>query len=1190
MILDHQQICQLNGLERPIHATKLEFFMLSSLSTLPDFSLFPQLVRLHVLNSPLSSLDNLHTAPHLTELFIIESRLTSLTLPPLPLQRLILYSNSISSLSLPPLPSLNTLDLANNSLSSVAELFAKVPNLKWLNLANNHLSDLNEFINFEFLEFLNVSGNQFNFISNFYILSSLKNLRHLVLNDPKFGQKSQNLVCKSLNYKPSVIMNLNLSTFQILDQEEVSEAQKTEYLSLKLRKSAFYATKVQKFKNLGHSIIRDCRKFVLNRLKQLDLEFSIKFRTYINNQILDGEEITNDLNSKIAELQLIQSRCSSEISLLKLIEEEINQSIDDVVCDTWFELESWGNLKLEEISIDTGFEFGQLFKNLNFEILSFQKVSVAPFDTLSSNKSNFEKFVSFIIIGYCELPSLVTNISYFEPKFLNIDQLLREIKNLRVARIGIIQSSILIGNRLTGIVSICQKELILNSQLSAYSQPFFRCVPIISDCFNSIKFSASKNNESQFFERSLANDLFSNFGQNLTLSSLTVNRNIKKVFLNFLTVKDFQILNNFPNAEYVDFSFNIIKELTVSTKFPDLKYLYLKSNNVSNFHSNFNDFLPNLHELDLSGNPILQSNFGLFSVISSVIPSVEIFCGVSVSKSETVQNLSRNLSSKIFPFERPSSVRCRRNSIGQSYLTVISQSITSNDSLARIIELDLSYQSLNDTKLKTKSQSIFLGLKSLKVLLLDHNSLTNVDFLKFLECPQNLTHLSLVANQITSTRSNLTLPNLTFIDLAQNPLNILEGIEQFPSLKYLNISFTNISNIDPLVSCQNICDLAASFCKFSSQGSIKILKKLPKLQLVDLSNSFQSIDDVNSSKSQENSAELRASLIFSLKRLKALNCEILKESDKISANSLFSGRLTVEMLKKQAQNSGNLETITSLDLSGLGLKYIYAMTINTTKEVPILSQLKFLNLELNSLKNLDDLHLSSFRLPNVECLFLANNKFSSQSSLLGLTSLKNSLVELDLSECQIQLISHLPIAELSKLTKLTLSGNLINSIDANSFANSNLLKLDLSRNRISSISPCAFNNCSLQHLNLNDNSIRTLTSLLIPSLITLGLASNRISDSYELCRLSSYCRYLTHLNLVNTPVSRRNKYRELVVSSFSMLVELDMMPITLEERSAVDQSQNLSESTSTVKVPVKISTFNFEAVEFGSAQQFQFHQ
>lgn len=110
-----------------------------------------------------------------------------------------------------------------------------------------------------------------------------------------------------------------------------------------------------------------------------------------------------------------------------------------------------------------------------------------------------------------------------------------------------------------------------------------------------------------------------------------------------------------------------------------------------------------------------------------------------------------------------------------------------------------------------------------------------------------------------------------------------------------------------------------------------------------------------------------------------------------------------------------------------------------------------------------------------------------------------NLVGLYLDDNEVPLSAYL-FGELTHLERLTLRGNKINSIPANSFAGlSNLTYFDLSKNDIAVIDADITSslNTQLQHLSLRDNKITRISSDTfadLTGLIYLDLSDNPLED------------------------------------------------------------------------------------------------
>ncbi|CAL6111673.1 Conserved_hypothetical protein [Hexamita inflata] len=153
--------------------------------------------------------------------------------------------------------------------------------------------------------------------------------------------------------------------------------------------------------------------------------------------------------------------------------------------------------------------------------------------------------------------------------------------------------------------------------------------------------------------------------------------------------------------------------------------------------------------------------------------------------------------------------------------------------LTNLTELSLYNNKISDISAVSK-------LKNLKKLDLSSNLIEDISALKSLT---NLTHLYLYRNKLTSY--NLALPNLEELELQGNQLQDKSGLQHSPKLKRLNLSETEIIdlqisdlginqqllNIGPLKFCTQLTELNISETSISDIWPLQFMKNLKTLNM-----------------------------------------------------------------------------------------------------------------------------------------------------------------------------------------------------------------------------------------------------------------------------------------------------------------------------------------------------------------------
>jgi hypothetical protein len=142
---------------------------------------------------------------------------------------------------------------------------------------------------------LNISGN---FISKFdcvYILSKIKNLTNLSLQDPDFGE---NPICRINNYRIFILHNLPKLTH--LDQKSILEDELKEVSSTFFKKTLYYKNKIKNNNKITKSIFKLLKNF--KTCFEAIKKFQIMFFT-LRIKMLEYVEYENKLESNINEGQ-----------------------------------------------------------------------------------------------------------------------------------------------------------------------------------------------------------------------------------------------------------------------------------------------------------------------------------------------------------------------------------------------------------------------------------------------------------------------------------------------------------------------------------------------------------------------------------------------------------------------------------------------------------------------------------------------------------------------------------------------------------------------------------------------------------------------------------------------------------------------------------------------------------------------
>lgn len=424
-----------------------------------------------------------------------------------------------------------------------------------------------------------------------------------------------------------------------------------------------------------------------------------------------------------------------------------------------------------------------------------------------------------------------------------------------------------------------------------------------------------------------------------------------------------------------------------------------------------------------------------------------------------------------------------------------------------------------DVTEKTVGFAELTKLKNLEILDISYNKISNALFLFELK---NLKVIRLQHNNIMSMPNLKNLKKLEELNLKGNVLlgsvNFLNGCE---SLKKVDISNIGVKDISSLANCNKLCSVNM---RENLIEDLSVLSDKYRLRKINAANNrIKNVNFLDKISGGLECIDISGNYITYIPEfLRNKNKKYIRQVDRIySLNENFRdenlAKAILEILEQKNLPDYKEETvkqallgIRQLDLSGKNIKDISG--INEFKN------LEALNLSDNEIENID-----AIKLANLMVLNLSNNKIASlvdlenRFGILGLLELR----ELNLSNNQIKNIKALE--PLEKLEILDISYNKIKNIDALK-QKLNLRILNAGHNKISLLDELfardEFGNSkeiNLEEVDFSSNRIESIPELNCPSLVSINLSDNQITDIEGLKNAK---------NLVTLDISNNNKIED----------------------------------------------------------------
>ena len=599
-----------------------------------------------------------------------------------------------------------------------------------------------------------------------------------------------------------------------------------------------------------------------------------------------------------------------------------------------------------------------------------------------------------------------------------------------------------------------------------------------------------------------------------------------------------EIIKIFPNIKKIDLSHNNLKNLTFSnnniiTIESKIRYIDISYNNITNF----NIIIKVIKEINCGrfifyANPFERKFEKLIDYYQNGIMKEE-FKEMLLKKNEELLKDKENKNSilKIGEDIKIKKITKLFDYIYNFYsfsdeFRLFNDCIYFRDIIKYNNEGQINIAYLNNKNLL--NIPIIEGNNDIQIMYLNSNKIIKISNLSNF---YNLKELFLQNNKIKIIEN---LPRtLKKLDLSNNYIDNLTGIESLIYLEWINLENNNIKKISILIKLINLVEIYCSNNLIENFSDCSQLEKLKNLEIFDISGN----EIVNSMKN------LRITIIYYCPNLKFLNRNLVNETERNSSLEYFNGKLTTDLVEKRIKEKSNSSNLIELNLSSLKLKDEFELF--SEKTYP---KLKKLNLSKNNftsfiifgnLPQLIDLNLSNNIFVD---LFSKKNQKSKEKSNFNLSN----LLYLDLSVNQIVNLNG--IQYFSKLKTLNIKENAISKIDQLDKMNE-LNYLNISFNKLRSCDKTNVGTLPALKIFLCDNNYLKYINCFekFYSVEILSFNNNKITDMGCLEKLSNL-KKLTHLSIINNPITKISNYRKILFYILQNLKVLDNKEIGIDEK------------------------------------------
>nr|XP_033327762.1 toll-like receptor 4 [Megalopta genalis] len=385
-------------------------------------------------------------------------------------------------------------------------------------------------------------------------------------------------------------------------------------------------------------------------------------------------------------------------------------------------------------------------------------------------------------------------------------------------------------------------------------------------------------------------------GQSINSISMDLDMpNIRICDISFNCLQEFPNANFMKNVKILNISFNNIQSIHIKEVLCELEELNVSWNCILHCLANtdiFTTYTPNMLKLIICNNPFEDVDPELVEyVLYTYVPNLQFINNTARTDIHSPQNY--------YPCAI-NMCRLRQHNKLAYFEDNITKSEESNDSLLT-------------RKYVRSARSIHVSQLSFKVS-------------NMLEKAIKLQELCAVCCSLTMFYTKMPLKHLTKLNLGSNFISILSEFSQenFPSLKYLDLTNNLITSLEPMGSFFTLQEFYCSNNKIRNLSQIDNVKTWHMLRVIDLSNNPIHKETL-----------YKKFIICHLNNIEYVSGESIKHSDITEARYIFERKLDNYVLHT-IYKTDQLTTITQLSITNCSLSKVRSSLYHKVKHYDLL--------------------------------------------------------------------------------------------------------------------------------------------------------------------------------------------------------------------------------------------------------------